>query len=79
MPKHYAVGENIVGGNVTFKGTKSIYVPFAKPFKHKPKVKVTLYNQNNATPYIVDRDANGFTVQFTQNQNDVEIGWEATE
>lgn len=79
MPKHYAVGENIQGGEVKFNGTKSLKVTYAKEFKNVPKVKLTLLDNSSSNPYVIERSKTDFTIKFTNSQSDTRVTWEATE
>lgn len=78
MPRHIAVGKNMIGGTAMFDNVKTVLIDLGTVFTKKPIVTLTLENNNQAPAYKVVISNNKFEIRFKSNfTGDVE--WSAIE
>ena len=78
MPRHYALGENVRHGEVSFSGTKKKKVKFAKPFTRIPAVAITIADASSQPPYRYSVSLAYFWIRFTNKYKGIVV-WEAKE
>ena len=67
MPKHLAIGQNIISGNVSFDNQKTKNILFDVPLLSTPQITLTLDSSTQAPPYRINASKNGFTIKFPIN------------
>lgn len=78
MPRHIAVGKNMLSGTATFNNVKTVLIDLGTAFTKKPIVNLTLENNNQAPAYKVVISNNKFEIRFTSKFTG-EVEWSAIE
>jgi len=89
MPRHLAIGANIIKGKATLENTKSIFVPFIDKetgqqyFTKQPNVSLTVNSETTAPPANLGFKKtgvfySGFTIKFPSNVS-LTVDWFVTE
>ena len=67
MPKHLAIGKNIISGTATFNNVKTVLINLGTAFTKKPIITITLENTSTVPAYKVVISNNKFEIRFQNN------------